>query len=191
MSDMKLIVGLGNPGKEFVGTRHNVGFDLIDLLGSKFSVEIKQKKFNSLFGSVEFEGKKLIFLKPQTYMNLSGDAVATVRGFYKLDFKDIIVITDDMALEPGTIRFRAKGSAGGHNGLSDIIKKLGTNEFARLRIGIGKSPIPAWKNYVLGRPTLEQQELIKKTYDRGVKGIDCWLDNNIERAMTHYNGSVK
>jgi len=191
MGDIKLIVGLGNPGKEFDGTRHNVGFDLIDMFAAKYLTQIKQKKFNGLVGTTDLEEKKLIFLKPQTYMNLSGQAVATVKGFYKLDLKNIIVLTDDMALEPGTIRFRAKGSAGGHNGISDIIQKLGSNEFARLRIGIGKSPHPAWKNYVLGRPTGEQKELIEKSFMRSIEGIDCWLKDSIERTMTNYNGSVK
>ena len=122
MSDIKLIVGLGNPGKEYDNTRHNVGFEVIDELAKRLFVDVKQKKFGSLFAQTEFEGKKLILLKPQTYMNRSGQAVATAKGFYKLDDADILVVVDDTALEPGVIRVRAKGSAGGHNGLRDIIQ---------------------------------------------------------------------
>lgn len=190
MSDVKLIAGLGNPGKEYERTRHNVGFDVIDILSRELGVEIRQKKFNSLFGTAEYAGKKLILLKPQTYMNLSGQAVATVSGFYKLSKEDIMVVTDDMSLAPGTIRIRAKGSAGGHNGLSDIIKKIGGNDFPRLRIGIGKSTSPAWKNYVLGKPDKKDRVLIDAAYERSVKAVFCWIKNGIDRAMTNYNGSV-
>lgn len=190
MSDMKLIIGLGNPGKQYEGTRHNVGFDLIDLLAKAFGTEVKQKKFNSLYTTVDYEGQKLILLKPQTYMNLSGQAAATVRGFFKVPLEDIIVVTDDMSLEPGVIRLKPKGSAGGHNGLADVIQKLGSNEISRLRIGIGKSPVPAWKNYVLAKPSGEEKTLIEAACERSAKAVFCWIKNGIDKAMNDYNGFV-
>lgn len=187
MSNVKLIAGLGNPGKEYAGTRHNVGFDVLDKLAEELQIEVKQKKFNSLFGSADFADYKLILLKPQTYMNLSGAAIATACGFYKIDINDVIVVADDMALDPGRIRLRAKGSAGGHNGLKDIINKLGSDEFARLRIGIGKSPSPVYTGYVLGKPGQEEQSQLESSFSEAVKALRCWLRYGIDRAMNDYN----
>ena len=126
---MKMIVGLGNPGKEYADTRHNVGFKVVDALASTLDVNVKKRKFGARFGEVDFEGEKLILLKPWTYINLSGSAIATAAGFYKLPLSELLVVTDDMALEPGVIRLRAKGSAGGHNGLKNIIARLGSEDF--------------------------------------------------------------
>ena len=123
MAEVKIIVGLGNCGREYDGTRHNAGFEVVDLLAERLGVEVKKKKFGGIIGEGFFDEGKVLLLKPQQYMNRSGQVVATVAGFYKVNNEDIIVVTDDMALEPGRIRLRAKGSAGGHNGLQDIISK--------------------------------------------------------------------
>jgi peptidyl-tRNA hydrolase, PTH1 family len=187
MSDLKLIVGLGNPGKEYENTRHNAGFEVVDAFAAVYGEKIKTKKFNSLITTVELSGTKLILAKPQTFMNLSGDAITLIRGFYKLELEDILVVTDDMALEPGKIRLRGKGSAGGHNGLKDIIMKLGSQEFARLRIGIGQSPFPDTRNYVLSKLHGEHKQLVEQSYERACACIKKWLKDGIDKAMTEFN----
>ncbi len=187
MSELKLIVGLGNPGKEYADTRHNLGFTAVDILASKWGEKIKTKKFKSLITEICLTEGKVILVKPQTFMNLSGEAVSLIRGFYKIEMSDILVITDDMALEPGRIRLRAKGSAGGHNGLADIISKLGSQDFARLRIGIGKSPFPESRNYVLGRISGEEKPLLTKACETAAECSKKWLEDGIDKAMTEYN----
>ncbi len=152
MAETKMVVGLGNPGDEYVDTRHNIGFRVIDSLAAALKIEVRKRKFGARFGEGEFSDKKLILLKPWQFMNRSGQAVATAMGFYKFDVAEMFVITDDMDLEPGRIRVRSKGSAGGHNGLADIIEKLGTNEFSRCRIGIGPSGREDAVDYVLNKP---------------------------------------
>jgi len=187
MSEVRLIVGLGNPGEEYVNTRHNIGFEVIDLLAEMFGVKVKKKKFGGRFGELLFEDKKLILLKPESYMNRSGQVVATAFGFYKLEPSDILVITDDMALEPGVIRLRRKGSAGGHNGLADIIEKFGSEEFNRLRIGIGKSE---WANdidYVLGQINAEQRPLIDEAVSNAKKAVISWVKSGIDETMNRFN----
>lgn len=187
MSDTKVIIGLGNPGKEYCGTRHNVGFMAVDLLAEKLGTDVRQKKFSSLTGQTLFEGKKLILVKPQEYMNRSGQAVATVKGFFKLENDDLLVITDDMALDPGVIRIKPKGSAGGHNGLKDIIEKLGTTDFSRLRIGIGKSPYADSRNYVLGKIGSDEIEDVESAISKSVQAVFCWLREGIGSAMNQFN----
>lgn len=191
MSDIRVIIGLGNPGREYEKTRHNVGFMAIDAIAERLGVDISQKKYDSLMGETFFEDKKLILLKPQRYMNLSGQAVTAVKGFYKIDNCELMVITDDMALEPGVIRIKAKGSAGGHNGLKDIIAKLGGNEFPRLRIGIGKSPYPDSKDYVLGRIGKDQTDDVEESIKRSVDAVFCWFREGIDSAMNIYNQVVE
>jgi PTH1 family peptidyl-tRNA hydrolase len=187
MAEVKIIVGLGNPGKEYEGTRHNAGFEVVDLLAERLGIAVKKKKFSSLMGEGFFDDKKVLLIKPQEYMNRSGQAVATVAGFYKVNKEDIIVVTDDLALEPGRIRLRAKGSAGGHNGLQDIISKIGSGEFSRVRIGIGKSGVIPTKDYVLGRPSLADRTLIKRARDRAKEAVECWLRYGIDTAMNEFN----
>ena len=170
---MKIVVGLGNPGDEYVNTRHNMGFKVIDSVSKLLNIEVKQRKFGGRFGSGEFSDNKLILLKPWQYMNRSGQAVATATGFYKLSVKDLLVITDDMDLEPGRIRIRAKGSAGGHNGLADIIEKLGTNNFARCRIGIGRSSVDDAVDHVLDKPAKEEEPLLAEAIERARKAVFC------------------
>lgn len=187
MADIKIIVGLGNPGSEYADTRHNAGFWVVDSLAKKLGVDVKQNKFGALFGQCEYKDKKLIFLKPQDYMNRSGQALVTAVGFYKLPIEDLLVISDDLALEAGTIRIRAKGSYGGQKGLGDIIEKLGTDEFCRLRIGIGSAGrIPA-KSYVLARPSEEQRPLLEKAIDQAMQAVFCWIEKGIEAAMNEFN----
>jgi len=187
MEQIRLIAGLGNPGAEYVGTRHNMGFEVIDLIAAATAVELTGRKFGARFGSGLFEDKKLILLKPQMYMNRSGQVIATVMGFYKLTPDQLIVITDDMAIEPGRIRIRAQGSAGGHNGLADIINKLGSNKFARCRVGIGRCP--GWQSvdYVLSRPSQEQRPLLDDAVVTARDAVLYWLRSGIDRTMNKFN----
>ncbi len=187
MGDMKIVVGLGNPGDEYVNTRHNMGFKVIDSLSKSLNIDVKQRKFGGRFGSGEFSDNKLILLKPWQFMNRSGQVVATASGFYKLSVRDLLVITDDMDLEPGRIRIRAKGSAGGHNGLADIIEKLGTNEFARCRIGIGHSSEDDAVDHVLDKPAKEEEPLLAEAIERARKAVFCWIENGIEKTMNEFN----
>lgn len=189
MADVRMVVGLGNPGDEYKNTRHNMGFKVIDALAAALGIDTGQRKFGARFGSSEFAGKKLILLKPWQFMNRSGQAVATAVGFYKLDVSDLLVVTDDMDLEPGRIRIRAKGSAGGHNGLADIIEKLGTNEFARCRIGIGPSRQQQAVNFVLDEPSLADKALLAEATERAREAVLCWIEHGIDKAMNMFNRS--
>jgi len=187
MSDMKLVVGLGNPGGDYAGTRHNIGFRVMDVLAEALGIEVKKRKFGARFGLGACADKKLIVLKPWQFMNRSGQAVATAAGFYKIDVADVLVVTDDMDLEPGRIRLRAKGSAGGHNGLADIIEKLGTNGFARCRVGIGRSHDRDAVDYVLGKPAADERSLLDAAIVRAREAVLCWIEYGIEKAMNQYN----
>ncbi len=191
MGDMKIVVGLGNPGSEYIQTRHNTGFQVIDSLAELLNIEVKKRKFGARLGSGEFAGKKLILLKPWRFMNLSGQVVATAVGFYKLRLENLIIITDDLALEPGVIRLRAGGSAGGHNGLADIIEKLGTNGFARCRLGIGRNDESGRDqvDYVLGRPTRDQKAMLDLAIPKARDAVLCWIEYGIEKAMNKYNSN--
>lgn len=188
MTQTKLIVGLGNPGAEYAGTRHNAGFDAIDRLAERLAANVRKKKFGGLFGETLYEGRKLLVLKPQDYMNCSGQAVAAAMGFFKLSMNDLLVITDDMALPPGCIRLRAQGSAGGHNGLADIIERLHGDGFARLRIGIGAAETSVSREYVLSRPNGEDRERIDGAMARAVQAALCWAVEGTDRAMNRFNG---
>ena len=187
MSDMKLVAGLGNPGSDYADTRHNIGFRVMDLLAETLDIEVRKRKFGARFGTGEFAYKKLIVLKPWQFMNRSGQAVATAMGFYKLKAADMFVITDDMDLEPGRIRIRAKGSSGGHNGLADIIEKLGTNEFARCRIGIGRNDEQDAVDFVLDKPAEAERPLLNAAIERARDAVLCWIEYGIEKAMNRYN----
>ncbi len=188
MAEIKMIAGLGNPGSEYAKTRHNIGFMVIDRLAEMLGADVKKRKFGARFGETSFEGEKLILVKPWNYMNRSGQAVATAGGFYKLNLEDILVVTDDMALEPGRIRIRAKGSAGGHNGLKDIIQKLGSENFARLRVGIGEPEYAEAYDYVLSKMSKEQQQVIADAIERACQVIFCWLREGVDAAMNKFNG---
>ena len=148
---MKLVVGLGNPGNEYKNTRHNAGFMALDLVAKELGASIETKKFKALIGESFHKGEKIIMMKPQTYMNLSGEAVIQAMNYYDLDDSDLIVLSDDLDLALGMIRFKEKGSSGGQRGIQNIIKHLGTSDFPRLRIGIGKSDVIPVVDYVLGK----------------------------------------
>ena len=182
-----MIVGLGNPGDEYADTRHNTGFKVIDSLAETVGIKVKRRKFGARFESGEFADKKLILLKPWQFMNRSGQAVATAAGFYKINIRDLIVVTDDMDLEPGRIRLRYKGSAGGHNGLADIIQKLGTNEFARCRVGIGRTADADTVGYVLDKPQEDEKTLLTEAIERARNAVLCWIEYGIETAMNKFN----
>ena len=187
MGDMRMVVGLGNPDDKYIDTRHNTGFKVIDSLAQELGIDVRKRKFGSRFGLGEFADNKLILLKPWQYMNRSGRAVATAAGFYKLNIGELIVVTDDMDIEPGRIRLRYKGSAGGHNGLADIIQKLGTNEFARCRIGIGQSAEADAVGYVLGKPQEDEKPLLAAAIERARNAVLCWIEYGIETAMNKFN----
>lgn len=185
-----MLIGLGNPGAEYADTRHNIGFKVMDLLAGSLKIEINKRKFGGRFGSGEFAGKKFFLLKPTLFMNRSGEAVACAAGFYKLKPSDLLVIADDMWLEPGKIRIRASGSSGGHNGLADIIEKLGTEDFSRLRVGIGQSDKQDSVDYVLGAPDDKQKLLIERAIETAKEAATCWLEFGIERAMNEFNAPL-
>lgn len=200
---MKLVVGLGNPGREYVGTRHNVGFEVIDRLAEKLGWvgkgdfdRMARSKFNGLAydGSLAKVGgdmERLVLLKPATYMNLSGKAVQAAMGFYQLAPADVMVVVDELALPSGKLRIRQGGSDGGHNGLKDIQRALGTNQYPRLRMGIDAPPPPvAGKDYVLGRFTPDQRKLIDPAIDRACGAIVTWIDKGINAAMNQFNAEA-
>ena len=187
MTGMKMVIGLGNPGDKYADTRHNMGFKVIDVLTKAMYIKIVKRKFGGLVGEGEFTDKKLILLKPMQFMNCSGQVVATAVGFYKIELSDLLVITDDMAIEPGRIRIRANGSSGGHNGLADIIEKIGTEHINRLRIGVGRSGELADYDYVLARPAEQQKTLLDGAIEKGKEAALYWLEYGIEAAMNKFN----
>jgi PTH1 family peptidyl-tRNA hydrolase len=184
---VKMVVGLGNPGKEYVDTRHNIGFRVIDSLAEALKIDVRKKRFSAYLGSGEFADKKLILLKPMRFMNCSGQVVATATGFYKLALSNLLVVTDDMALPPGRIRVRMKGSAGGHNGLADVIEKLGTENISRLRIGIGQSDEEMAYDYVLSKPTKADRPLLDEAITKARDAVLCWVEYGIKATMNEFN----
>jgi PTH1 family peptidyl-tRNA hydrolase len=185
--EIKMVVGLGNPGKEYVDTRHNIGFRVIDSLAEALKIDVRKKRFSAYLGSGEFADKKVILLKPMRFMNCSGQVVATATGFYKLALSNLLVVTDDMALPPGRIRVRMKGSAGGHNGLADVIEKLGTENISRLRIGIGQSDEEVAHDYVLGKPTKADRPLLDEAITKARDAVLCWIEYGIRATMNKFN----
>ena len=185
---MYLIVGLGNPDAEYDNTRHNMGFNAINGISEKYNIKLKKNKFQGLFEIGEIEGQKVILVKPQTYMNLSGNCVKEIVDFYKIEKENIIIIYDDMDIEPGKIKIRKKGSSGGHNGIKSIIQMLGTDEFPRIRIGIGK---PEHKgdeiNYVIGAIPDEEKKLLIQGVEKAEKALIEILKNGIDIAMNKFN----
>ena len=185
---MYLIVGLGNPEEEYNKTRHNMGFNTINEISEKYKIEVKQKKFQALYGSGIIEGQKVILLKPQTYMNLSGNSVKEVVDFYKIEKNNLIVIYDDMDIAPGKIKVRKKGSAGGHNGMKSIIQMLGTEDFCRIRVGIGRPEFKGGEiNYVIGAIPEEEIPKLNEGIELAKNAVIDILKNNIDYAMNKYN----
>ena len=182
-----MVVGLGNPGAEYAETRHNLGFKVIESLAEALRIDLKKKKFGAVFGEGGFADKKLILLKPWQFMNLSGQVVATATGFYRLTPSNVLIVTDDLAIEPGRIRLRTKGSSGGHKGLADIIEKLGTEDICRLRIGIGQSDRIAAVDYVLGKPAENEKSVLDEVVVKAREAVLCWLEYGIEAAMNEFN----
>ena len=185
---MKIIIGLGNPGVNYAGTRHNVGFSAVVNLSDHFGISVDTKKHKALIGKGVIAGEKVILAMPQTYMNLSGESVRELYDYYKCDLSDIIVIYDDISLEVGKLRVRAKGSAGGHNGMKNIIQHLGSDAFPRIRIGIGdKPPRMDLADYVLSRFTGEELPLIRDCVDRAREACVTLLDEGVDAAMNRFN----
>lgn len=190
---MFIIVGLGNPTKEYEGTRHNVGFEVIDRLADKYNILVDTKKHRALIGKGMIGGQKVILAKPQTYMNLSGESVRSLLDYYKVDEEEeLLVIYDDISLGTGQLRIRAKGSAGGHNGIKNIIAHLGGQVFPRIKVGVGEKP-PKYDlaDYVLGHFSKEEQELMDEGYRHAVSAAEEIIAGNIEAAMNEYNRKKK
>ncbi len=188
---MKIVVGLGNPGIEYAATRHNVGFMVVDSFAEKHSVAGWKSNFHALIGETKIDGEKVLLVKPQTFMNLSGQAVLAVMQFYKVDKEDLLVIYDDMDLPTGAVKLRQKGSCGGHNGMRDIIRLLGTEQISRLKVGIGKSEYAQGKDFVLGKFSAEEDEVIDNGIAKAMDGVTCWVKNGIAEAMNRYNRQDK
>ncbi|MGM7637421.1 aminoacyl-tRNA hydrolase [Bacillus sp. Hm123] len=185
---MKLIVGLGNPGSKYEGTRHNIGFDIIDELAERFQTPLTEAKHKGVYAVVRKGTEKMILLKPLTYMNLSGESIGEVMRYYNIDVEDLLVIYDDLDLPVGKIRLRQKGSAGGHNGIKSTIAHVGTQQFNRIRIGIDR-PTPPMKvsDYVLGRFTAEEQASMKSVITTSVDAVEAWIDQPFLEVMNKFN----
>ena len=183
---MKLIVGLGNPGKKYEHTRHNMGFDVVDLFAEQAKIDIDKEAFKGVVGRGKVFDEDIFILKPHTYMNLSGESVQEIVSYFKIDLEDIIVIYDDMALEPGKIRLRVSGSSGGHKGMQNIIEHLHTENIKRIRIGIGE-PTYDTIDYVLSKPLKEERPLIDEAINNAVNALKEILKENFDKAMTNYN----
>lgn len=185
---MKLIVGLGNPGEKYVGTRHNMGFIVLDEWAYQHQESFNRQAFEGRYFETRIRNEKVIFLKPETYMNDSGRSVAGFYNYYHLQPEDLIVIYDDMDMEPGHIRLRHKGSAGGHNGMKSIIKAISTSEFARIRVGIGHPNQQSVIQHVLGHFPKEQNDLMLTSVKNAVNALDYYLDgNSFENTMNRFN----
>ena len=185
---MYLIVGLGNPGREYEHTRHNAGFDAIDVLAGKLGADVKEKKHKGLCGKGMIAGEKVILLKPQTFMNLSGESVRAAADFYKIDAEHMIVLYDDIDLDVGKLRVRAKGSAGGHNGIKNIIAHMGTQEFPRVRIGVGAKPDRMdLADYVLGRFSQVERQVMEDAFKEAAEAAIAIVEDGIDAAMNRFN----
>jgi PTH1 family peptidyl-tRNA hydrolase len=187
--NMKLIVGLGNPTPKYEGTRHNVGFDVIDILADRYNIAVDTLKHKGAYGKGKIAGQSVILLKPMTFMNLSGESVSAVAKYFKVAPEDVIVIYDDINLDVGRLRIREKGSAGGHNGIKNIIALLGTDGFPRIRVGVGmKPPKMDLADYVLSRFTADERILIEQGYDKACEALELVVVDDIAKAMNDYNG---
>ena len=186
---MYLIVGLGNPGRQYEATRHNMGFDVIDKLVEEYRIPQSGVKFNAMYGKGVIGGQQALLMKPLSYMNLSGGPVRDMVNYFKIDPEtEMIVIYDDIDTEPGNLRIRKQGSAGGHNGIKDIIKQLGTQKFVRIKVGVGAKP-QGWDlaDYVLGRFDSKSRELVEDAQDRACKAVEMILSDGPDAAMNEFN----
>lgn len=185
-----LVVGLGNPGDQYEHTRHNVGFAVADELAERCRVPLQRLKFRALTNTVTLGGQKVLLMKPVTYMNLSGEAVREAAAFYKVPPEHILVLSDEVALPPGKLRVRTGGSAGGHNGLKNIIVHLGSDQFPRIRLGVGQKPHPDYDmaDWVLGKPQGEDKTAVEAAVVRAADAVECLLAKGPEEAMNRFNG---
>ena len=186
---MYLVVGLGNPGKQYEATRHNMGFDTIDVLVERHKIPQGGVKFNAMYGSGFIGGEKVIFMKPLSFMNLSGGPVQEMAAYFKINPEsELIIIQDDIDLEPGQLRIRKQGSAGGHNGIKHIIQQLGTQNFVRIKVGVGAKP-KGWDlaDYVLGRFDKDDRALVEEAQERACKAVELILTDSVDAAMNEYN----
>ena len=183
---MYLIVGLGNPEEDYKNTRHNMGFDTVNKIASEYNIEVNKKKFRGLYGTGIIEGKKVTLLKPQTFMNLSGESIKEAVDFYKVENTNIIVIYDDMDIELGSIKIRKKGNPGSHNGMRSVVKYLGT-EFPRIRIGIGRPDDEDFVKYVIGAIPEEEKEILDKSTNIAKDATIEIIKNGIDNAMNKFN----
>jgi PTH1 family peptidyl-tRNA hydrolase len=193
LENIYLIAGLGNPGEEYAGTRHNIGFMLAERLARKWGAPWKsEKKFQSRMARTERDGRKILLCQPQTFMNDSGEAVGALRRFYQLTNEQLLVAVDDADLPLGQIRLRSEGSSGGHHGLESIEQQLGGRKYPRQRLGIGRRETDGRQitNYVLGRFTAEERELVDKVLARAEQQVDCWVNAGIAEAMNQFNGTA-
>ena len=184
---MFLIVGLGNPGREYENTRHNIGFAAIDIIAEKYNIDVNRTKFKGEYGEGFINGNKVILLKPYTFMNLSGESVREAIDFYKLTEEEVLIIYDDISLEVGRLRIREKASAGGHNGIKSIINHMGTDVFTRIKIGVG-APKGDLVNHVLGKFSKEEVNILKQTLDVVAKATEDIIANGAKDAMNKFNG---
>ena len=190
---MYMIAGLGNPGKEYNNTRHNIGFAFIDALAQEYDINVMDVKLKALTGKGMIGGQKVLLVKPLTFMNLSGESIRPLADYYKVDPEsELIVVSDDITLSPGGIRIRKKGSAGGHNGLKNIIGQLGTGNFKRIRIGVGEKPKGYdLADYVLGHFSKEEQPLMQEGIAKAKEALNLILAGNMDQAMNEYNRREK
>ncbi|MCI9161761.1 MAG: aminoacyl-tRNA hydrolase [Lachnospiraceae bacterium] len=189
---MYIIAGLGNPTKEYDKTRHNVGFAVIDQLADRYGIDVSERKHRAFCGKGVIEGQKVLLVKPQTFMNLSGESLRSAMDYYKALPEELIVIYDDISLPPGQLRIRLKGSAGGHNGIKNIIAHLGTQEFPRIKVGVGeKPPRMDLKDYVLSRFSKGEQELMEEAFREAAQAVAMMISDGADRAMNHFNTKKK
>jgi len=190
-SETWLIVGLGNPGKEYAHTRHNCGFRALDILAEKLRCKVDKGKFQGLYGQCNWEGRKLLLLKPQTFMNLSGRSVLQLSAYFHVPPQRIIVLFDDISLEPGRLRIRADGSAGGHNGIKSIISELGSQDFPRVKIGVGGKPHPDadLADWVLSGFTAQEEKALASALERAADAALCVIEKGVPEASNRFNGS--
>ena len=190
---MFIIVGLGNPGRDYTGTRHNIGFEVIDALAEKAGISVLEKKHKAMIGKGVLEGQKVILAKPQTYMNLSGESVRELIDYYKVDeTEELILISDDISLDVGQLRVRAKGSAGGHNGLKNIIQYLGHDSFVRVKVGVGEKPKGYdLADYVLGHFTGDEKKVMETAAKDAAMAVCTIMTEGVESAMNKYNAKAK
>ena len=185
---MFVVVGLGNPGKDYAGTRHNVGFEVVDFLANEHNIQMNKVKHKAVIGEGFIGGKKIMLVKPQTYMNLSGRSVLEIQNFYKIDPQQLVVIYDDIDIEVGKMRIRSKGSAGTHNGMRSIIYEIQSDDFPRIRIGIGKPQFGDLADYVLGRFSKEDREFVNGVIKNAGEAVEAIIKEGLNQAMNRYNG---